>query len=299
MIDTVGKACHPIRVVVLSGLSGSGKSTAIHALEDMGFFCIDNLPVVLLPKLIELFPCSPEEIEQIALVVDARESRFLAEFQETMDRIRSDGGRVEVLFLDCADRVVMRRYSETRRRHPLSQEGSIEEGIQAERLLLQGMREASDRVIDTTDLTPHQLRELVQQHFTLSSPGDAMNLTLVSFGFKHGIPPQVDLVFDVRFLPNPYFVAELREQTGREAEVADYVLGSAHAALLLEHVMSYLTTFRTLYDQEGKSYLTVGIGCTGGRHRSVAISVELGKRLGLQGLPVTVKHRDVERPGRG
>lgn len=299
MSDGLLQPCHPIRVVVLSGLSGSGKSTAIHALEDMGFFCIDNLPIVLLPKLIELFPCAPGEIEQIALVVDARESRFLADFQETMERIRAEGGRVEVLFLDCADRVLLRRYSETRRRHPLSPGGSIEDGIASEREILAGLRQAADRVIDTTDLTPHQLRELVQHHFTLADPGHAMTLNLLSFGFKHGIPPQVDLVFDVRFLPNPYFVPEMREKSGRDEEVADYVLSSQHAALLLEHVMSYLTTFRPLYDREGKSYLTVGIGCTGGRHRSVAITEELGRRVAAQHLPVAVKHRDVDRPGRG
>ncbi|MBN2495329.1 MAG: RNase adapter RapZ [Deltaproteobacteria bacterium] len=293
-LDSTG---NPIRVVVLSGLSGSGKSTAVHALEDIGFFCIDNLPVVLLPKVVELFPSQAGEIEQIALVVDARESRFLPEFQENIDRIRAGAGRVEVLFLDCADRVLIRRYSETRRRHPLSPEGSIEEGIRNERQLLARLRERADRVIDTTDLTPHQLRELVQQRYTLCRPGTGMNLALVSFGFKHGIPPQVDLVFDVRFLPNPYFSAELRDLDGRHKEVRDFVLGNSYASLFLEHVMCFLTTFRPLYDLEGKSYLTVGIGCTGGRHRSVAIAEELGQRLRANELPVIIQHRDSERSG--
>lgn len=286
---------HPIRVVVISGLSGSGKSTAIRALEDIGFFCIDNLPVVLLPKLVELFPSSGDEIEQIALVVDARESRFLDQFQENIDRIREKGGRVEVLFLECSDQILIRRYSETRRRHPLAGGGSVEEGIQAERQLLQALRRSADQVFDTSDLNPHQLRQMVQERYTSIQPGHEMSLVLVSFGFKHGIPAQADMVFDARFLPNPYFVADLKNKDGTDPDVVAYVFGDGNAEVFLDRVVGFINEFRLLYDREGKSYLTVGIGCTGGRHRSVALVEELNRRLDPSGGPVLVRHRDKER----
>jgi len=283
-----------IRVVVISGLSGSGKSTAIRALEDLGFFCIDNLPVVLLPKLMELFPSQPDEIEQVALVVDAREARFLDGAREAIERIRAGGGRLQILFLETADAVLLRRYSETRRRHPLSPAGSVEEGIARERQLLEGLREAADWVIDTSEMTVHQLREMIQRYFERQDQGIGMNLAVVSFGFKHGLPPMADLVFDVRFLPNPYFVPELRDHPGTEPAVREYVLSNPAAQELLGQVENFVSTFRPLYDREGKSYLTVAIGCTGGRHRSVVIAEELGKRL-RRGGSVVVRHRDLDR----
>ncbi len=178
------EAGRQVRVVIISGLSGSGKSTAIRALEDIGFFCIDNLPVVLLPKLIDLFPRQPDEIEQIALVVDARESRFLSDFTETLARVRGVVGRVEVIFLDCSDAVLQRRYSETRRRHPQGQDGSVESGIRTERELLKVLRKAADRIIDTTGFNPHQLRKTVSEHFSQVQPGNEMNMAMLSFGFK-------------------------------------------------------------------------------------------------------------------
>lgn len=284
-----------IRVVIISGLSGSGKSTAIRALEDIGFFCIDNLPVVLLPKLIELFPSRPEEIEQIALVIDARESRFLTDFGTVIERVRFEVGRVEVIFLDCADEALLRRYSETRRRHPLSPDGSVEEGVRIERGLLDVLRRSADRVIDTSELNPHELRQQIQAAFTGTDVVGRMNLALVSFGFKYGLPNMCDLVFDVRFLPNPYFVPEFRDQPGTDPAVSAFVLESPESQALLDVLERFLVTFRPLYEREGKSALTVGIGCTGGRHRSVAIAEELGRRLRAVAEGVSVRHRDVGR----
>jgi RNase adapter protein RapZ len=284
-----------VRVVVLSGLSGSGKSTAAHALEDIGFFCIDNLPIVLMPKLVELFPRASGEIEQIALVVDAREGRFLNEFTENLEHLRSMGSRVEVIFLESSDAVLIRRYNETRRRHPLSPEGSVEEGISRERSLLASLRAAADQVIDTSEMNPHQLREIIQQHFVRVDSHVMMNLALVSFGYKYGIPAQADLVFDVRFLPNPYFVQSLKNHLGTDSKVGSFVVSNPEAQAFIEQVIHFLTVFRPLYDREGKSYLTVGIGCTGGKHRSVAVVEELGRRLKPMGWPFLIKHRDMDR----
>ena len=296
MTDTeIADSHQPVRVVVISGLSGSGKSTAIGALEDIGFFCIDNLPIVLLPKLIELFPRSSGEIEQIALVVDAREARFLDGCQHNIERIREDGGRVEVMYLDCSDKVLIRRYSETRRRHPLSPEGTIEEGIERERKILKTLCENADQVIDTSEFTPHRLRRYVREHFMRVQPGHEMTMVLMSFGFKYGIPSQADLVFDVRFLPNPYFVEDLRAETGLNQKVAQHALSSPEGEDLLQVVVGYLQKFRPHYDREGKSYLTVGIGCTGGRQRSVAMVEEMSTRLGVEQGPLIVRHRDLNR----
>jgi len=283
----------PVWLVIISGLSGSGKSTAIRALEDSGFFCIDNLPIVLLPKLIDLFPRRGEEIERIALVVDAREERFLHEFDGNIERFRGAGGRVDVVFLDCADDVLIRRYNETRRRHPLAPEGSVEDGIARERTILKPLRDAAGQVFDTTGLTPHELRRIISDRFTRVQAGHEMTLALVSFGFKHGIPAQVHLVFDVRFLANPYFDEKLREENGLNPEVAGFVMRDPDAGTFLEHVSAYLDAFSSRYNNEGKSYLTLGIGCTGGKHRSVVMVEELARRLKQAGVTVAVRHRDL------
>jgi RNase adapter protein RapZ len=284
-----------IRIVIISGLSGSGKSTAIHTLEDLGFFCIDNLPIVLMPKLAELFPRASGEIEQVALVVDARERKFLDEFRSNVDTLRAAGSRVEVLFLESADAVLIRRYNETRRRHPLAPDGTVEEGIARERGLLATLREVSDRVIDTSEMNPHQLREMIQQHFNRPDAGCEMNVALISFGFKYGIPAQADLVFDVRFLPNPYFVPQLKHLTGADPQVRRFVMESMETGLFLDHVVRYIEVFRPLYDREGKSYLTVAIGCTGGKHRSVVMVEEISARLRSSSGSFIIRHRDMQR----
>lgn len=285
----------PIRLAIVSGVSGSGKSTAIRALEDIGFFCIDNLPIVLLPKLIELFPVSRDEIERVALVVDAREARFLDEFEKNIERIRAEGSRVEVVFLDCSEKEIIRRYNETRRRHPLALDGSIEEGIEREQAIVKPLRDMADQVIDTAEMTPHQLRQMIQDHFTHIQPGQEMGVMLVSFGFRYGIPAQAHLVFDARFLANPYFVEELRDGNGLDADVAAHVMSDPGAGKFIDHIMRFVEDFRPLYDKEGKSYLSVCVGCTGGKHRSVTIVEELARHLGDVGGTLTVRHRDMDR----
>jgi len=282
----------PIRLVVITGLSGSGKSTAIRALEDIGFFCIDNLPVVLLPKLVELFPSASQEIERIALVLDAREGRFLTGFEHNIERVRAAGSRVEVLFLECSDEQLLRRYSETRRRHPLAPEGRPEEGMERERRLMAPLRALADEVLDTSNLTPHELRRLLQQRYTRPSEGQQMTLWLISFGFKFGLPVGAHLVFDARFLRNPYFQEELRPRDGRDPAVAEYVMADGEAESFLQRVQDFIERFRPAYDREGKSHLACAIGCTGGRHRSVVLVERLAERLAG---PLRVHHRDVDR----
>ncbi len=287
----------PHRILLVTGLSGGGKSTANKALEDAGWFCIDNLPIVLLPKLLDLtgHGAASDEVERLALVVDAREQRFLESVPGAVAEARSQGHQVEVLFLDCADEALMRRFSETRRRHPLSPEGTVQEGIAKEREALRPLREIADEVIDSTRLTVHELREQISTRFGGAAPGEhSLSVTLLSFGFRHGLPASSDLVFDVRFLPNPYFVEGLKAFPGTDPRVSGYVLEKAPAQEFLRHVEGLLAFLIPQYRAEGKSYLTVSIGCTGGRHRSVALAEELGRRFARQpGVRLRVSHRDV------
>ncbi|MBS2023108.1 MAG: RNase adapter RapZ [Deltaproteobacteria bacterium] len=282
------------RIVLVTGVSGGGKSTAIKALEDAGWFCIDNLPVLLLPKLFELAGMN-DEIERFALVVDARESRYLDQAPATIEDVRRAGHRVEIVFLDCADEALLRRFSETRRRHPLSLEGTVADGIAAERALLEPLRQLADSVIDTTRMTVHELRAAITARFGAIERDDSVNVTLQSFGFRHGLPAASDFVFDVRFLPNPYFVPELREHTGLEAQVSSYVLEKPAAQELLKHVEALLAFVLPQVRAEGKTYLTVSIGCTGGKHRSVALVEELARRLSAHGVRARTAHRDAQK----
>jgi UPF0042 nucleotide-binding protein len=283
------------RVLVVTGMSGGGKSTANKALEDAGWFCIDNLPIVLLPKLLDLAGHgASDEVERLALVVDAREQRFLESVPAAVAEARAQGHQVEVLFLDCADEALMRRFSETRRRHPLSPEGTPQEGFAREREALRPLREIADEVIDSTRLTVHELREQITARFGGADDGQTLAVTVISFGFRHGLPASSDLVFDVRFLPNPYFVEGLKQHPGTDPRVAGFVLEKAPAQEFLAHLGRLFAFLLPHYRAEGKSYLTVSIGCTGGRHRSVALAEELGRRLGdLPRVRVRVAHRDV------
>jgi len=283
------------RIVFVSGLSGSGKTTAMAALEDLSFYCVDNLPVQLVPQFLQLCTTATNEIDRVALALDAREQHFLERLPETVAELRESGTSVEVLFLDCANDVLERRYRETRRVHPLSPTGSVHDGIERERTLLDQVVSLADVKIDTSLLNVHQLKDTITRHVSGDHPKQTV-VNVVSFGYRHGTPAAVELLFDVRFLPNPYFEAALRQGTGLDAPVASYVLDSERGrefSARLDHFVDYLIPF---YDEEGKAYLTIGVGCTGGRHRSVALAEALGARLRAAGREVNVSHRDVERP---
>jgi UPF0042 nucleotide-binding protein len=283
------------RVVILTGVSGSGKSTALRALEDAGWYCVDNLPVVLLDKLVELSQQAGGQVPRLALVVDARDVRFLPEAPRTIGEVRRLGTRVDVLFLDASDASLVRRYSETRRRHPLAGEGgSVPEGIAAERLALEPLKAMAGEVLDTTQMNVHDLKRFIHTRF-VEGGAARLAITVVSFGFRNGIPAHADMVLDVRFLPNPYFVPELRPQAGTDPAVRDYVLGPPDAQAFLAKLADLGAFLLPRYAAEGKAYLTLAIGCTGGRHRSVAIAEELARRLRQGGTPVRVWHRDVDK----
>lgn len=279
------------RAVFLAGLSGSGKSTAMAALEDLGFYSVDNLPPQLVTQFVDLCSKASPPIRKLALALDAREEAFLAGFPAALRALRDSGVSAEVIFLDSSDEVLVNRYRETRRVHPLSPGGSVQEGIARERRLLEEVARLADFSLDTSRLNVHQLREAVARH--VSGGARPTVVSLISFGFRFGTPPSAELLFDVRFLPNPHFEPVLREQTGEDPEVAKYVLESRRGAELLRRLRELLEHLLPLYDEEGKAYLTIGVGCTGGRHRSVAISAALADALRASGREVNVWHRDV------
>ena len=279
------------RIVFVSGLSGSGRTTAMGALEDLGFYGVDNIPPQLIQQFVDLCAKASPPILDIALALDAREAAFLKGFPAVVEAIRNSGARVEVLFLDCADDVLVNRYRETRRVHPLAPAGTVEQGIARERVLLQDVARLANWTLDTSQLNVHQLREAVVR-FATGTPRQAI-VHLVTFGYRYGVPSAAELLFDVRFLPNPHFEPTLRPRTGLDREVARYVLDDPRSQELLGRLGDFLDYCLRQYDAEGKPYLTVGVGCTGGRHRSVAIAGALAERLRSQGREVNVQHRDV------
>jgi UPF0042 nucleotide-binding protein len=285
----------PLRLVIITGLSGAGKSYAIKCLEDLGYFCVDNLPTTLIPTFSELCLQSQREIRKIALGVDVREREYLAHLRGILQELRARGHTPEVLFLEATDEVLVRRYHETRRRHPMAGEGSVLDGIQAERRALAHLREDADRIIDTSGLTVHQLKQRLVELYGTESRRDALTVSLVSFGFKHGIPYDADLVFDVRFLPNPHFVDRLRALDGRDAQVAEYVFGQAESREFMTRLQDLVQFLLPLYQREGKAYVTVAVGCTGGRHRSVVLVEALREDLERRGFAPIVRHRDLGR----
>ncbi len=283
----------PKQVVVITGMSGSGKSTAIRSLEDAGYFCVDNLPAPLLPKLIDLAAQS-DGTARVAVVMDARDRDYIQEAPHALGLLKSAGNAVEVLFLDSSDDALQRRFSETRRRHPLAPDETVTDGIQREREALRELRGLADHIIDTSVLNVHDLKRLVQARFA-GEPAASPSLAVMSFGYRYGVPPQADLVFDVRFLPNPYFVPELKALTGLDAEVARFVLERPESQTFLDKVVELCTFLFPRYQQEGKAYLTIALGCTGGKHRSVTIAHELAARLSQGDARVQLWDRDLDK----
>jgi len=283
-----------LRAVVVTGLSGSGKSTALHVLEDLGFYCIDNLPVALLPRFVELWQASAEEVHRVALGIDARGRRFLHDFPKAFAELREAGVVLDVVYLEAGDEVLQRRFSETRRPHPAAEGGTALDGIRVEREALSGLREVATRIIDTSSFSVHDLRRALRS-FLERPEADPLTISLVSFGYKHGLPTDADLAIDCRFLPNPFFVEELRPKTGLDPEVARYVLERDDTQEFLRRLCELLVFTLPRYQREGKSYLTIAVGCTGGRHRSVAIVAELERRLESLGHRILVRHRDQGR----
>jgi UPF0042 nucleotide-binding protein len=284
-----------LEVIIVTGLSGSGKSTAIHVLEDVGYYCIDNLPPVLIRRFLQLCDNSQEQITKVALGVDIREREFLASYPGVLDDLRAAGSRVHVLFLDASDEVLVRRFSETRRPHPLSGESGPLVGIQNERERLVELRGQADRILDTSALTVHELRGELRRLYRESHASDDLGITVLSFGFKFGVPSDVDMVLDVRFLANPFFVDELRPKTGRDEDVARYVLDRPEAQEFVTLAESLLNYTLPHYRKEGRRYFTLAMGCTGGRHRSVAVAERIAQGLTRGGYRVQVQHRDVRR----
>ena len=285
----------PLSVVVITGLSGAGKSYAIKCFEDMGFFCVDNLPTTLIPTFADLIMRSEQPIHRVALGVDVREGAYLSRLFDTIRELRARSHTVEVLFLEASEESLVRRYHETRRRHPLAGEGNALEGIRAERKALSDLREVADRILDTSALTVHQLKDRLVELYVAPKARPGLATSLVSFGFKHGVPFDADLVFDVRFLPNPHFVESLRPLDGRHEQVRSFVLDHPESKEMLRRLEDFLKFVLPCYEREGKAYLTVAIGCTGGRHRSVTLAEELGRFLSGLGYAPTVVHRDLER----
>ena len=283
-----------IKIIIITGLSGSGKTTGINALEDAGFFCIDNLPVMLLPKFLELRVETGSEITKIALVMDLREKDFLQRYPEIFKRLREERYLFEILFLEASTEILLRRYSQTRRKHPLSEDKSLLEGIQTEREELKGLRELADHIIDTSNQNVHELKEIVLNHVLKAVSGKGMKIYMLSFGFKYGIPHDADLVLDVRFLPNPYFVQELKNLDGTSPKVKEYMDRWKETHIFIEKYLDLLNYTIPLYEKEGKSSLTIAVGCTAGRHRSVCVADAIYRELKKTTSLITLTHRDIE-----
>jgi UPF0042 nucleotide-binding protein len=282
-----------IKITIITGLSGSGKTTAINALEDAGFFCIDNLPVILLPRFLKLKSRTNAEVPKLALVMDLREREFLQQYPEIFQHLRDEGYRFEIIFLEASTETLLRRYSQTRRKHPLMEGKSVLEGIQAERDALRELRDLADLVIDTSNYNVHQLKEIILTHALKEMPEKRMKIYILSFGYKYGIPYDADMVIDVRCLPNPYFVEELKDLNGRSPEVKEYMDRQEETQRFLHRYLDLFFYLIPLYEKEGKSSLTIAVGCTAGRHRSVHIAEKIFHELQKANTIITLTHRDI------
>lgn len=282
-----------MRFVVVTGMSGGGKRTALKMLEDVGFYCVDNLPIPLLEKFVDLIAMPNSEINKVALGLDVRSDQLFEEARKALENLKKSGYLFEILFMDASNRVLLKRYKETRRMHPLSMGGRVEDGINKEREILKNIKEESDYVIDTSNLLTRELKEEIDRIFVMNEEYNSLMVTILSFGFKNGIPADADLVFDVRFLPNPYYIDEMKHQTGNDKAVQDYVLGFPEAGEFLAKLEDMVRFLIPNYVKEGKYQLVIGIGCTGGKHRSVSLANELYRRMKNQGnYGLKIYHRD-------
>ena len=282
------------QLLILTGLSGSGTSTTLKTFEDLGFYCVDNLPIELIPTFSELHLGGNSEISRAALLVDAREGSQLAKFPETIRELRRAGTPAELVFIEASEEALLRRFSETRRPHPLGHDRPVREGLRRERQLMAPIRKLADVIIDTTKFNVHELREFIKKRFVRRGKRPLL-VSLVSFGYRYGVPVDADLVFDVRFLPNPHFVARLRPYSGKDPRVARYIHSFPQTGEFLRRIQGLLAYLIPHYIREGKSYLTIAVGCTGGRHRSVTISEALARALARRGIHAKVHHRDLNR----
>jgi len=284
-----------LRIAIITGLSGSGKTTALRALEDIGYFCIDNLPVILLPKLLELQTDATHKITDIALVMDVRGKHFLEKHKEIISDLKEKGYNIEIIYLEATDEALLHRFSETRRAHPLSEQRTVLESIGLERHQLRNLKQMADTVIDTSLYNVHELKELIQRYYASPVAEKKLIINLTSFGYRYGLPPDADIVLDVRFLPNPYFEESLREFDGNNRDVEEYVLRSDTSRQFMLELYKFVAFLTPLYEKEGKAYLNIAIGCTGGKHRSVVVLNKLGEYFLERNCRVNLNHRDVNR----
>lgn len=288
-----------MRFVIVTGMSGAGKSTVLNFLEDIGFFCVDNLPPSLIPKFVELCDNPTSDLENIALGIDIRGGKKFGELFGFLSEVSDEKNKFEILFLDCADEVLLKRYKESRRNHPLSLKGErLISGIHKERTLLKNIREKADYIVDTTNLLTRHLRTHLSDIFLEGKGFDSLMITVLSFGFKYGIPSDADLVFDVRFMPNPFYITELKNLTGNDVAVRDYVMSSEEAVTFRDKLIDMVSFLIPNYIKEGKTQLVIGIGCTGGHHRSVTLANELHNYLKKAGHSVVIAHRDIDKDGK-
>ena len=287
------------RFVVVTGMSGGGKSTALKMLEDVGFYCVDNLPVSLVEKFAELVSMPGSEVGKVALGLDVRSDQSFEDATKILEKLKSLGTKLEILFMDADEGVLIKRYKETRRVHPLAMDKRVEDGVRIERRVLENIRRHADYVIDTSNLLTRELKEELNRIFVEDAAYNSLMVTVMSFGFKHGIPADADLVLDVRFLPNPFYIEELKCKTGNDREVQEYVMGFREAEVFLEKLTDMLEFLIPNYVKEGKNRLVVAIGCTGGQHRSVTLARELYRRMkGRGGYGCKLYHRDITQQGK-
>ena len=283
-----------LKIIIITGRSGSGKSTAIAAFEDAGYYCVDNMPVALLPKFLELPIKSNSEIAGLAFVMDLREKSFLSKYSSIFKSLKKKGHRFEILFLDADEETLLKRYSQTRRHHPLSQDKSLLEGIRTEEQQLKDLKVAADKIINTSHFNVHELKSVISDIAQKSKNFAPMKVNILSFGFKYGIPHDADLIMDVRFLSNPHFVPELRNLDGKNEKVKTFVLNNEDAQKFLKKYLELLDYLIPMYEKEGKAYLTIAVGCTGGRHRSVTIAEEVFEHIKKSEMQIIVTHRDID-----